>query len=100
MKNNHYILKFNENVILNKKDEIISLKDRLNKNILNKIEDEKNILDKEKIKISKFNITDTLDRGFSLTTVNGVMIKDIKVEKGMILDTMYKDNKHITSEVK
>ena len=123
LKNNYYFKEFYTNRILNNYElidkysirlsEIIIQKlnykekmnkiDMLSKNldriILNKLERYKLITSGIKSSLSKYDIQNIYDRGFSISLINGKLIKDVDVKKGMNIKTKYK-NGEVISEVK
>lgn len=123
LKSNYYIYKFYDNFILSKyqlldsknielnklaksnldlnikKEKLDNLNNRLEYLIIRILENKKNNLENYRLRLKNYNIEDFLNKGFSITTINGHLIKDIKVKKGDILNTKYK-NGDIISEVK
>ena len=69
-------------------------------NILNKLEKEKTKLETIEAKLNLLNPENILKKGYSLTLINGKIVKSVKeVSKGAILTTKLSDG-NIMSEVK
>lgn len=98
-KNRPCIAKFYDNMIKNNYEKLEKIQKDLNNAITRYLEKKKNILENTKLKLTKYNVDDIFERGFSVTTVNGRLIKDIKVKKGDILNTKYLGG-NVNSEVK
>lgn len=123
LKNNYYLSKFYENTILQKyqlidtrkielnrvvrtnldidarKEKLEYISKNINNLMVNILSYKKNNLRNVELKLKTYSVEDILDRGFSITTVDGKLLKDKKPKKGDILNTKYR-NGDIISEVK
>ena len=123
LKTNYYLAKFYENTILQKyqmiddkkielnrviksnldistkKEKLLYITKNINDLVERKLDDRKNSLKNIALNLKTYSIDNILDRGFSITTFNGKLIKDENIQKGDVINTKYK-NGVIISEVK
>lgn len=81
------------------RDIISDIKNKLDEKLKSNLVNKKRELENLMIKIEKFNNDDILERGFSITLVNGMLIKDAKLKVGDKLETIYSKNRRVNSEV-
>jgi len=81
------------------KPKLINLEDKLITNVKYRLEKEKNKLDHLKVKLDLLNPESILDKGYSITLVNGKIVKSVKdVKKGDSVTTKLSDGQ-VVSEV-
>lgn len=95
----YIIQKFYENTILNRQQRLDEINSKLDDNISKYLYEKRVLLEKIRLNTEKYDNMSILKRGYTVTYVDGKLLKDTKVKKGSILKTV-SSNDEVISEVK
>lgn len=89
---NNYVLNNPMNMYLSEEQKLDNLMERLNRNILYDLERKGTKLDNLKTKLELLNPLNILNKGYSVTTIDGKIVKSINdVPKGSVISTKVSD---------